>query len=117
MFPYLTRLTIIVPAVAFRLTHWRTTSAPGEREVNSILRREGLRGHRWSNGPGVRYRSHAHEQGKVIYCLDGGIVFYVAGTCVELSPGDRLEIEPGIVHSADVGPQGVVCLEAMKESA
>lgn len=103
--------------MAFRLTHWRTTSAPGEREVNSILRREGLRGHRWANGPGVRYRSHAHEQGKVIYCLDGGIVFYVAGTCVELSPGDRLEIEPGIVHSADVGPRGVVCLEAMKESA
>lgn len=101
----------------FRLTHWPRTSAPDEREVNSILRREGLRGHSWSNGPGVRYRSHSHEEGKVLYCLSGDIVFHVAGTSVELRPGDRLEIAPGIVHSADVGPHGVVCLEAMKQLA
>lgn len=65
----------------------------------------------------MRYRSHAHEEGKVIYCLAGDIVFHVAGTCVEMRPGDRLEIEPGIVHSADVGPRGVVCLEARKSVA
>jgi quercetin dioxygenase-like cupin family protein len=110
-------LATIVPGVEFRLTHWSRTSPPGEREVNTILRREGLRGHSWSNGPRVRYRSHAHDDGKVIYCLSGGIVFHVAGTSVELHPGDRLEIEPGTIHSADVGPEGVVCLEAMKTSA
>jgi len=103
--------------VEFRLTHWPRTSAPGEREVNSILRREGLRGHCWSNGPGVRYRSHSHKEGKVIYCLSGDIVFHVAGTCVALRPGDRLELEPGIVHSADVGSHGVVCLEATRQPA
>lgn len=101
----------------FRLTHWPGKQVPGEREVNTVLRREGLRGHCWSNGPDERYRSHSHDEGKVLYCLSGGIVFHVAGTSVELSPGDRLEIEAGVVHSADVGPHGVVCLEAMKQTA
>ncbi|MEX0790540.1 MAG: cupin domain-containing protein [Actinomycetota bacterium] len=97
------------------MTHWPRTEPPGEREVNTVLRREGLRGHCWSNGPSERYRSHSHPQAKVIYCLAGGIVFHVAGNCVRLSPGDRLDLEPGIVHSADVGPHGVVCLEATRD--
>jgi hypothetical protein len=31
---------------------------------------------------------------------------------VTLNAGDRLDLPAGIVHDADVGPQGVVCLEA-----
>lgn len=82
-----------------------------------MLRREDLQGHCWSSNPGDRYRAHAHDYTKVLYCLAGDIVFHVAGTCVVLSPGDRLEIEAGIVHSADVGAKGVVCLEAVKQPA
>jgi hypothetical protein len=28
-----------------------------------------------------------------------------------LSPGDRLDVEPGTEHAASVGPQGVACGE------
>lgn len=101
----------------FRLTHWAGMAVPGERELNAILRREGLKGHCWTNGPGDRYRSHAHPEAKVIYCLAGDIVFHVAGNCVRLNPGDRLEIEAETIHSADVGPHGVVCLEATRTQA
>lgn len=89
-------------------------AAPGEREMKAVLRREGLEGHTWSNGPNDRYRAHSHDYTKVLYCLTGSIVFYVAGTSVEMRPGDRLEIDPGTVHAADVGPQGVLCLEAAR---
>jgi len=34
------------------------------------------------------------------------------GRSVELSPGDRLDLPPDLLHSALVGPDGVVCLEA-----
>ena len=34
---------------------------------------------------------------------------------VTLNMGDRLEIPPGIVHDAHVGPQGVACLEGHEE--
>lgn len=101
----------------FRLTPWSGQTTPGEREVKAVLRREGLDAYCWTNGPGERYRAHAHNYGKVIYCLAGQIVFHVAGTSVTLFPGDRLEIQPGTVHAANVGPQGVVCLEAMKQTA
>jgi quercetin dioxygenase-like cupin family protein len=89
-------------------------AAPGEREMRAMLRREGLEGHAWSNRPNDRYRGHSHDYTKVLYCLTGSIAFQVEGTSVELNPGDRLEIDPGTVHAADVGPHGVVCLEAAR---
>ena len=101
----------------FRLTHWTGPSTPGERELKAVLRREGLHGHCWTNAPGERYRAHVHDYTKVLYCLAGDIVFHVAGTSVPLTPGDRLEIQAGTVHAADVGPNGVVCLEAIKQPA
>ena len=33
---------------------------------------------------------------------------------LELRAGDRLDLEPGLEHSAFVGPEGVVCLEAQR---
>lgn len=101
----------------FRLTHWTGMAIPGERELKTILRREGLKGHCWTNRPGHRYRSHSHPDAKVVYCLAGDIVFNLAGNRVRMTPGDRLEIEAGTVHSADVGPRGVVCLEATRPLA
>ncbi|HEX2259635.1 MAG TPA: cupin domain-containing protein, partial [Actinomycetota bacterium] len=68
----------------------------------------------WSNGPGDKYSAHSHGYRKVLYCLRGSIVFNVEGESVNLQPGDRLEIPPGTSHSADVGPEGVSCMEAAR---
>ena len=77
-----------------------------------MFEEEGLSPYTWSNGPHDQYSAHEHSYLKVLYCLEGGIVFNVEGEDVELRPGDRLELEPGTTHSADVGPDGVVCMEA-----
>jgi quercetin dioxygenase-like cupin family protein len=49
----------------------------------------------------------------VLYCLAGSIAFRLeeSAEVIELGPGDRLDIEPGTVHSATVGATGVRCAE------
>lgn len=66
----------------------------------------------WSNGPGDRYAEHSHNYRKVLYCVSGSITFFVESKSVEMQPGDRLDLEPGCRHSAIVGPEGVMCMEA-----
>jgi quercetin dioxygenase-like cupin family protein len=50
----------------------------------------------------------------VIYVVEGTITFGLPeqGRRIDLRAGDRMELPPGVVHDAVVGPEGVVCLEA-----
>ena len=70
----------------------------------------------WSNGPGDEYGWHDHPYHKVLFCSKGSIVFRTREEDFELGPGDRLDIEPGTEHAATVGPEGVTCVEAARES-
>ena len=65
----------------------------------------------WTNGPGDRYAAHSHPYRKTLRCLEGSIVFHLDGGDRELRAGDELVIEPGTIHSATVGGQGVRCAE------
>jgi quercetin dioxygenase-like cupin family protein len=76
---------------------------------------EGIDPHRWSNEPGYRYAAHAHDYHKVLFCIDGSIVFHTEEGDLPLTPGIRLDLPPGTVHSATVGPAGVVCLEGPRQ--
>ncbi len=66
---------------------------------------------RWSNGPGDRYGRHDHDYHKVLFCLEGSIVFHLDDRDVELRAGDRLDIPAGTAHAATVGPAGCACIE------
>jgi quercetin dioxygenase-like cupin family protein len=68
----------------------------------------------WSNAQGDTYGRHEHAYHKVLFCLEGSIVFHARDGDVELSAGDRLDLEPGTEHAATVGPNGVVCIEASR---
>jgi quercetin dioxygenase-like cupin family protein len=70
--------------------------------------------HEWSNGPGDRYAPHEHPYHKVLFCLDGSLVFHVGGHDLELRSGDRLDLPPRTVHGATVGPDGCRCIEASR---
>jgi quercetin dioxygenase-like cupin family protein len=87
---------------------------PGAGEVERGLRDEGLSPRCWSNGPGDSYGWHDHVDHKTLWCLSGGIVFHLYEGDVELTAGDRLELEPGTRHAATVGPGGVRCVEAYR---
>jgi cupin superfamily acireductone dioxygenase involved in methionine salvage len=50
----------------------------------------------------------------------GSITFHVSDKSgdvhdIELEPGDRVELGHGIVHSASVGPNGVICVDGARE--
>lgn len=68
----------------------------------------------WRNGPDERYGRHDHDFHKVLFCLSGSIAFRTDGGDVELTAGDRLDLEPGTSHSATVGPEGCECVEASR---
>ena len=70
----------------------------------------------WSNGPHDRYTPHSHAYEKVLYCVDGSITFVLeaGGERLLLKPGDRMVLAPGTVHSAEVGPDGVTCIEGRR---
>ena len=70
----------------------------------------------WSNGPGDRYAEHSHPHHKVLYCATGSIRFICGGEAIDLTPGDRLDVPPGVVHPQWGGPEGVSCVEAVREN-
>jgi quercetin dioxygenase-like cupin family protein len=49
----------------------------------------------------------------VIYVLRGSITWILPelDKRIETGPGDRMDLPRGTVHAAEVGPQGVTCLE------
>ena len=98
--------------MAARLQRWEG-SPPSRADLEGRLRDEGLEPSGWSNAPGDRYGWHRHDYHKVLYCVSGSIVFHTRGDGdLELSPGDRLDVEPGTDHAATVGSDGVECVEA-----
>ncbi len=105
------------PIAAPTLTSWPSgTPEPSEAELEALLREDGLSPRWWSNAPGDRYGAHSHPYHKLLYCIRGSIRFLVepGGQQLDLSPGDRLDIPPGVTHSALVGRQGVACVEAAR---
>ena len=97
-----------------RVTKWRQEQAPTEASIQRLLRQEGLASYAWQNGPHDTYVAHNHSYDKVIYVVRGSITFGLPdlGDSIELAAGDRLDLPKGVRHDAQVGPVGVVCLEA-----
>jgi quercetin dioxygenase-like cupin family protein len=88
------------------------TATLAER-VRDRLALEGIIVSAWGNGPGDRYAPHAHDYDKVLVAVEGSIVFRLPalGASHELATGDRLDLPAGTLHAAEVGPDGVRCLE------
>ncbi len=66
----------------------------------------------WANGPHYCYAPHSHPYKKFVFCVEGSIVFHTAGGDVALAAGERMALDPGVEHSATIGPGGVRCAEA-----
>jgi uncharacterized protein YjlB len=104
-----------------QVIRWQETSPPQEQELRKRMQQEGLAPYAWSNGAGDTYAVHSHHYEKVLYCVRGSIRFVLpdhpdAGNkgAIDLAPGDRMVLPAGTRHSAEVGSQGVTCLEAAR---
>jgi hypothetical protein len=85
---------------------------PSRSDIEALLVAEGLSPHTWGNTAGVSYGRHVHGFHKVLVCVSGTIVFHTQAGDIELGPGDRMELPPGVEHAATVGASGVECVEA-----
>jgi uncharacterized protein YjlB len=105
-----------------QVIRWQAENKPREQALRQHMRKEGLSPYTWSNGPNECYAIHSHSYQKVLYCVRGSISFTMPdqrdprGTAltVHLLPGDCLILPAGVRHSAQVGPDGVTCLEAVR---
>ena len=98
------------------VTPWTDSASPTQSVLSQRMANEGLNPYSWSNGPNDVYSAHSHSYNKVIYVVQGSITFGLPelGKKLTLQAGDRLDLPAGVVHDAQVGAQGVVCLEAHK---
>ena len=98
------------------LTRWSEERPPSRDRLTLIFRQAGLTPRWWSNKRGESYAGHAHEYHKVLFCAQGSIRFVTQprGKAFDLRPGDRLDIPAGVTHTAIVGDDGAVCLEAAR---
>ena len=102
------------------IIRWQDSTPPQEHHLLLRMQQEGLSPYTWSNGPNYSYAVHTHSYQKVLYCIQGSISFILHGqstesgqeTSIDLSPGDCMLLPAGISHSAQVGSEGVTCLEA-----
>ena len=85
-------------------------------DLMAKLRSEASDCYSWSNGPDERYAAHSHGYEKVLYCVEGSIVFVLepGGERLELKAGDRMVLPAGTVHSAMVGKGGCTCIEGRR---
>jgi quercetin dioxygenase-like cupin family protein len=97
---------------------WDQPNKPSESELMDKYRQEGLQPYAWSNGPGDVYAPHSHSYHKVIYVVHGSITWLLPdqGEEITTKAGDRIDLPSGVLHAARVGPDGVTCLEAHRDS-
>jgi len=98
------------------VTPWPDAAPPTRATLWQLMVSEGLDPYAWSNGPFNIYSPHTHDYDKVIYVVQGSITFGLPDLEEQhtLKAGDRLDLPAGTVHDAQVGSQGVVCLEGHK---
>lgn len=97
-----------------KVVRWERATQPTENELRELYQNEGLKPYSWSNAPGDTYPAHQHSYHKVIYVLRGSITWILPdeGRVIETGAGDRLDLPSTVKHAAQVGEQGVTCLEA-----
>ena len=91
------------------VTAWNPRVGPLQLStLRRALEEEGMVTAWWSDIPGTHVATHAHDFLETRWVLSGFLRVMVEGATFELGPGDRLDLAPNIVHSADVAGDEVV---------
>ena len=79
------------------------TGITDEARIRKILEEEGYFNiFRWCDGAGTRYAEHTHPHREVRWILSGRLQIVEHGVTLDLGPGDRMESEAEVPHSAFV---------------
>ncbi len=101
------------------LIRWPHKHPLPENEVIAFFTSRGVTPLRWSNAPSETHPEHTHPTQKTLFCIEGEITFSFPdlNRKFTLHFGDRFIVPAGLLHSARVGPEGVVCIEGRRDTA
>jgi quercetin dioxygenase-like cupin family protein len=114
-----TRQKVGLGSECVKVALWSGQEPPEPATLRGEMEAQGLAPYTWGNAPGERYAAHTHGFHKVIYVARGSITFTLPelGRSLLLHAGDRLDLPAGVLHSAVVGDDGVLCYEAHMPAA
>ncbi|WP_300365785.1 cupin domain-containing protein [Hydrogenimonas sp.] len=79
------------------------TGVTSETQIRRILEKEGYFNiFVWSDTAGTHYAEHTHPHHEVRWIVSGSLQIIENGVTLDLLPGDRMESEANIPHSAYV---------------
>ena len=94
-----------------RFTVARWPANAGQVTINKIrarLEQEGFYPSRFDMVPGDSYGDHTHPEAEIRWVVSGRLQVKVGRDEIILEAGDKLELAPNVVHSADVVGDEVV---------
>lgn len=94
------------------ITPWPGPEPATEDTVKQAVRHSGLAAMRWEGEPDKPYLPHYHPYTKTLWCAAGNITFHIGSEDILMQPGDKMVLPAKTVHSAEAGPEGVVCYES-----
>ena len=89
---------------------WAADAPVDAAELQRRLEADGFEVWSWTDGPGASYAPHSHDHDESLWVLEGEITFGVGRREYRLSPGDRLMLPGGTVHTARAGAAGATYL-------
>jgi quercetin dioxygenase-like cupin family protein len=97
------------------VVRWTKTKKPTLEELQDMLRAEGLDFDLYSDRPGTKYGRHKHPFEDFIVIVSGKMKLITDVNTWTLKPGDRIDLPPNTLHSAEVlGKDDVQYLSAAK---
>ncbi|MGC8781525.1 MAG: cupin domain-containing protein [Anaerolineae bacterium] len=99
-----------------RLILWDEPGRPNEDVVRGRLNAAGYQVVRWSSEPATGYPPHVHIYPELLWLISGSLTVLLTAErkLLELAPGDRIEIPPGLVHGTMAGADGALYLLATR---
>ncbi len=97
-----------------KITPWTEDTPATEEELRDYMEGQELTVHTWASPAHGKFDGHTHGYHKILFVITGSIKFEfpTRHKTVTLKAGDRLDLPAGLRHLAEVGGDGVKCLEA-----
>jgi len=97
------------------VVRWTKTKKPTLEELQAMLRAERLDFELYSDRPGTKYGRHKHPFEDFIVIVTGKMKLITDKNTWTMKPGDRIDLPPNTMHSAEViGKEEVQYLSAAK---
>ena len=104
--------------MSLRIKSWN--AGLGTLQLSNLrraLEREGMTTAWWSDVPGTRIATHAHDFPEARWVLSGYLRVRVGTDTLELGPGDRIDLPAGTPHALEVvGLSPVIYVTGMPEA-